>query len=190
MDEALTALPPDTFSSKPEAKYLGKIARWHVYYLASESALKAWPTALDDIKHALTAEFKLSLEVNLDRTEFAVGETVAPSLTIRNLGKTDIQAPATFWSANVVLDRQAYQRIANSPWSGPGIIAPSAPYVGSIRLSESEFGIKSSALAAGEHKLALRIGDDLSNEVAFTIREKKPKVSLKIESDQVEVSAR
>ncbi len=82
MDEASTALPPDTFSSKPEAEYLGKISRWHVYYLASESALKAWPTALEDIKHALTAEFKVSLEVNLDRTEFAVGETVAPSLTI------------------------------------------------------------------------------------------------------------
>jgi len=54
-DEAAKVVPPtlDIDSSAPDTEYLGKISRWHVYYLASAGALKAWPTAKDDITKAL-----------------------------------------------------------------------------------------------------------------------------------------
>ena len=157
------------------------------YLLSSRPKVRAQSLAdaLEDIKQALAAEFQASLEIKLDRTEFGVGETVAPSLTIRNLGKADIKAPETFWSATVILDGKVYQRVAQDPWSGAGMIAPGSAYEGSVRLSEHEFGIKPAVLGLGEHKLAMNIGDERSNEVTFTIRAEKPKVSLKIESDRL-----
>ncbi|MCA9067447.1 MAG: DUF642 domain-containing protein, partial [Planctomycetaceae bacterium] len=40
-------------SSQPASEYLGKIADWHVYYLATQKAEAAWPTAKTDIEKAL-----------------------------------------------------------------------------------------------------------------------------------------
>lgn len=56
-DEAAKKQPEDLAieSSAPATEYLGKLSRWHVYFLASEGALKAWPTARDDISKALIA---------------------------------------------------------------------------------------------------------------------------------------
>lgn len=54
-DEAAKEHPKELVV-KPSAsntKYLGKISRWHVYYLASPGALKAWPNAIDDITRSL-----------------------------------------------------------------------------------------------------------------------------------------
>ena len=40
----------------PASEYLGKISRWHVYISADAKALKAWPTAKEDIQRALGGE--------------------------------------------------------------------------------------------------------------------------------------
>ena len=45
-------------SHLPASEYLGKISRWHVYFAASDAALKDWPTASEDISKALKAEAK------------------------------------------------------------------------------------------------------------------------------------
>ena len=40
-------------SSRPSAEHLGKISHWHVYFQATDGALKAWPTAKSDIAKTL-----------------------------------------------------------------------------------------------------------------------------------------
>ncbi len=52
-EQPAKALPPDDLSSKPEFESLGKVSWWHVYFLASEIALKEWPTAKEDILQSL-----------------------------------------------------------------------------------------------------------------------------------------
>lgn len=54
-DEAAKEYPKELVveSPGPSTEYLGKISRWHVYYLASAGALKAWPNAKDDITQSL-----------------------------------------------------------------------------------------------------------------------------------------
>jgi hypothetical protein len=47
--------PVSIESSVPTSEYLGKLDRWHVYWLASDTTVKAWPTAKEDIKKALAA---------------------------------------------------------------------------------------------------------------------------------------
>ena len=170
MDEALSALPPDTDVLQAGSGVPRKdFARWHVYYLASESRSQSladcdgrhqagfWRNSQDRLKSISTA------------SSLASGRRSQRTLTIRNLGKPEIKAPETFWSANVILDGKVYQRVAQSPWSGTGIIAPGSAYEGSVRLSEHEFGIKPAVLGPGEHKLAMNIGDETSKEVTFTM---------------------
>jgi hypothetical protein len=131
---------------------------------------------------------ELSLKLSSVRGEYLAGEVIAPGVTVANDGKTDLRAPETFWSVRLVLDGKVYKRRADTPWSGPGIIKPGAALGGSVRLSEPEFGIKPSALAPGEHKLAAKLGSAVSNEVSFTVLE-MPKVSLAVECDREEFAA-
>lgn len=44
----------DRLSSMPASQYLGKVGPWHVYFMASEPALRTWPNAKADILTALS----------------------------------------------------------------------------------------------------------------------------------------
>ena len=70
-DEPAAAKPVDILSSIPISEYLGKVDRWHIYFLASEKALAAWPSAKEDIKKALAAEPAMSFKIDSDRDTFA-----------------------------------------------------------------------------------------------------------------------
>ena len=48
---------------------------WHVYYLASEKALAAWPTAKEEIKQALSAESKVSLQIDVKQDSLPLART-------------------------------------------------------------------------------------------------------------------
>ena len=97
-------------------------------------------------------------------------------------------APATFWAVNVILDGKDYPRLPRfiGSWNGPGRIIADGTYRSAITLTE--YGIERSTLSPGDHKLALKIGDEKSHELTFNIRAEKPKLSLKIEADRAVVS--
>ena len=90
-------------------------------------------------------------------------------VTIGNLRPTDIEAPATYWAARAVLDGKEYVRLPKSigKWNGPGIIIPDGVYRGAVSITE--YGIEPSTLKSGDHKLSLKIGDEKSNELTFTV---------------------
>src|SRR4029077_3219739 len=164
--------------------------RWHVYFLGSEIALKAWPTAKADIQRALAVVPKLTFNVDLDQDTFATGDDIAFAITMRNRGSKDIDVPELYWAARVVLDGKEYKRLPNTGvWRGPGTMspngafqiggqAPAAPGVRHVQPGPtlSQYGIGPTALGSGEHKLSLRIGDDESNDLTTRIL---PKASLR-----------
>jgi hypothetical protein len=166
-------LPPDSNSSKPESEYLGQVDRWHVYFLASANALKAWPTAKDDVRRALAtslqAEPKLAIILDADRVQFAQGEEVSVMLTIRNLGPTEIEAPAVYWSAQVVVDGKSHRRLPQfmGDWNGPGKIISQGDYRSDLTLSE--YGVRPGALAVGDHTLSVKIANVQSPDLAIRI---------------------
>jgi hypothetical protein len=168
-DEAAAAQPVDPLSSLPASEYLGKIDRWHVYYLASDKALAAWPTAKEDIKKALAGDPELSLKIELERTEHVAGTDVSAFLSISNLGPADIEAPATYWSAKIVVDGTAYERLPKfiGTWNGPGTIIPKGVYKGGLRLSQ--YGVTPESLTPGDHTISVKIGGEQSNEVTFKV---------------------
>ena len=55
-DRRAAELPANDLSSVPEAEYLGKVSRWHVYLVVTANAQTAWPAARKEIALALAAD--------------------------------------------------------------------------------------------------------------------------------------
>ena len=83
-DQAAVAKPVNAISSQPTSEYLGKLDKWHVYYLASEQALATWPTAKADIKSALSQSSAT--------TASSDGTTVPADVSKSDNGKTSGEA--------------------------------------------------------------------------------------------------
>ena len=172
-DKPAPQQPVNPLSSLPQTEYLGKLSRWHVYYLASEKALAAWPTAKEEIQQALAAESKVSLQIDVNRETFAVEEDVQFALTIDNVGSQNLDAPSTYWSATLILDGKEHKRLPEftTDWNGPGQIVPGGGYRGG-GTEISEYGIVRGSLQPGRHTLAVQLGTEKSNELAITIADK------------------
>ena len=113
---------------------------------------------------------KVAIKIESDRVAFAAGEDVVLGLAITNLGTAEIEAPSTYWATRAILDGKEYKRLPMfiGNWNGAGVILPKTEYRTTTSLLE--YGITPLILVPGRHKVVMRIGDDVSNELTLVVR--------------------
>ena len=117
---------------------------------------------------------KVEIKIESERTTFITGENITVMITIKNLTSQELAAPETYWLASVLLDGNEFKRLPEyiGSWNGPGVILPNGGYF-YTGLTLSEYGIGQDVLTPGEHELAVKIEDDVSNVLTITIEENR-----------------
>jgi len=117
---------------------------------------------------------KVEIKIESERTTFKTGEDITIMITIKNLTSQELAAPETYWSISVLLDENEFKRLPEyiGSWNGPGVILPNGGYF-QTGLTLSEYGIGQDVLTLGEHELAVKTEDDVSNVLTIIIEESR-----------------
>ena len=111
-----------------------------------------------------------AIKIAPGRASFSAGEDVTLTVTIINLTAKELDAPSTYWAAKVILDGKEYKRLSefSEAWNGAGTILAKRDF--QTTLSLFEYGIQSPAIDGGMHKITVKIGDDISNELVLKVK--------------------
>ncbi len=116
------------------------------------------------------ASAKFTIKIEPGRASFSAGEDVIFSITITNMTPSDVDAPATYWAARLILDGKEYKRLPefSEAWNGAGVILAKKDFRSTLSLFE--YGIHPPIITAGKHKISVKIGEDTSNELLLTLK--------------------